>query len=48
LHLRDAEIEHLDQRRAVRPLRQEQVRRLQIAMHDAERAVRLGQRFANL
>ena len=36
-HLGDAEIEDLEQGRAVVPLRQEQVRRLEITMHDSER-----------
>ncbi|MEZ4308281.1 MAG: hypothetical protein R3F14_09580 [Polyangiaceae bacterium] len=39
-HLRDAEVEHLHERRAVRLADEEQVRRLEIAMNDPE-AVRL-------
>lgn len=45
--LRDAEVEQLEQRAAVGSRGQEQIRRLQIAMHDAGR-VGLGQRLARL
>ncbi len=45
--LGDAEVEHLDERTAVEPPRDEQVRRLEIAMDDACR-VRLGERDACL
>ena len=45
--LRDAEIEHLDDRRAVRALGEEEVCGLEIPVNDAER-VRLGDRLAGL
>ena len=46
-HLRDPEIEDLHDRPALRHLREEHVRRLEIAMHDACR-VRLRERGAHL
>src|SRR4029077_4014089 len=45
--LRDAEVEDLDGRFAVEPVRQEQVGRLEVAVDDAA-DVRLRQRFAGL
>jgi hypothetical protein len=45
--LGDPEIEHLHQRRSVGTPGQEQVARLDVAVHDAER-MRLGERLASL
>ena len=46
-NLGDPEVEHFDRRKAVRPPDAEKVRRLEIAVNDAE-TVRLGHRLARL